>query len=1105
MTCRLGIASPQQVWTGTIEYREVSTTPASPFFEGCRVTLENKSVGTIVKLGSTATVQWDDSDASTEHALEELKLADETPNEIKRAKPITTLPERAKYGQRVVLGAVVTLPSFDDSNAMVAGYLDLCDFQSRISLQVEWQPEKRLMVLVETDLVCGRNCDWQVRFNQDSFLPGTRYELELNAEQDELRGEFALGTIVLQRKRLFALSQDMRAPGLCLEEEEHTLSLSGENSNSGVALANAGFARGVYYWEIRITCAEEHGTVFVGCAERPNNALILPAGTLMPGLSRWEKLPQSWGFINFRATQCGLNGGTEQIYGEFFESGNVVGVLLDMDQGEISFFIDAIKYGEHVMRDLGVAFTPQQLLSRNVAKFNPEGDSVQYLFPALGLKKNCDNSLELSDKFIAFPGTEPEEEIDNLAQVKLVLSRFTSIKPFPAQFQSYCWLHYERMMTNRFRRYPSRAGGRSVEVDISLEAMQRACEGHISPPLRVGEVVRTLQSDRRELATSENAVVLGARLNRVWYRIQTVSSHEGFGDGATWAFYWEPDEFGTLVRDQVEEERRTVAVTLPNKLDQNEFLSACLDNAAWSAEQDSYLMRMVNSTLQRAGELDAMNLDVHNVPLAGGMVDPAKALGRIAVLRLLNCMIRRALPLLSEDGLAKLVHQHRHLLFTTTKRAFFEAVLKSTTQPTTLPGEEYVDPPQIRLVQINRIKATPSKMAEIPQDGKRMKRSVFGQLYAETLRWPDYCFRRSYAGKGHGGQKRAFKVKLIGEGVDDYGGPYRQVFEAICDELQNDTEWEGNAKPQACLLPLLIPCPNRYHSVGDFGRDKFVLNCSANSPSLLRRFEFLGKLMGTALRHGLQLRFDFPELFWRQLVGLPVHVKHLEEIDLTFCRDLQLLERDPPTPANERKFQVTLSDGKTIVQHATWEFVDISNVKEYVDFAIETRLQESAVQFNALKRGLASVIPIEHFKLFTAEELETLVCGTRGLDIDLLRAVTEYENGLVGTEQHVLWFWEVLEESSLLQRELFLIFVWARSRMPSRADLPTRFRLQQPSGTAQERPDEFLPTAQTCFFSLSLPRYSGKEMLRRKLLFSIEHTSSMDADVRLRSAEGFDL
>ncbi|KAH9257832.1 hypothetical protein BASA81_003851 [Batrachochytrium salamandrivorans] len=1100
MACRLGVSSPLQLWTGVVEYRERPPTPPLPssvlLFESCRVVGKDGQLGLVIKMDSdTATVQWDAADSlPTSHLLGELKLAQETPPSklAAAAKRPSLVIESAKFGQKQVWGATLTLPELSEIEENGEGYLDLCDFRARIRVSYTVRRGVEL-VLVEEELVCGRNCDWQSRFNQDEYQPGTRYELQIHPL--ELVGEFEFGTVKFQRKRLFNLSPDAHALGIRIEEDEvQHVGLSGEDSLSGVALAEVGFARGVYYWEIRVESAEEHGTVFLGLAERPVSNFVFPSGTPMPGLSRWEKLARSWGFINFRATQSSTNGGVEQIYGEFFETDNVVGVLLDMDQGEVSFFIDALKYGEHVMRDLGVAFTPAQLHSRHPQKFNPNGDAVQYLYPALGLKKSMDNSLSVSNKYIAFPSTEPEEEIVNLAMLKLVLTRSLSSnqrKPFPDSVQTHAYQHYCRMLQAKYKRYPSRAGGRLVEVDVSQEALSRACQGNISPALRVGEICKTMQSQGRELSLAESALILGTIMGKVWYQIQTVSNHEGFGDGATWAFYWEAFELGMLIR----EEAAVDVISSPfveSPMSREEFTQQCLDNCAWTPEQDDELVRIVNNTLQLQGEQDAMNLDLSKLP----PVSSKKRLGRIAVLRLVNCMAKCALPLLSEQGLSKVVHDNRHLLFTTTKRAFWDAVLKATTHATALPGEEYVDPPQIRVVQINRIKATPAKLVQISDPGKRLKRSVFGQLYAETLRWPDYSFRRSYAGKGHGGQKRAFKVKLIGEGVDDYGGPYRQVFEAICDELQNDSEPDSAG---SCLLPLLLPCPNRLHSVGDFGRDKFVLNCSADTPSLLRRFEFLGKLIGTAMRHGLQLGFHFPEFVWRQLVGLSVSLKHLEEIDLTFCQDLRRLEVDP---GEGRKFQVTLSDGKTIVCHSKHQFVDSGNVKEYVSFATEARLQESALQFQALKRGLACIVPVEHFALFSADEFEVLVCGTRGLDVELLKSVTEFE-GLSSADEHVQWFWQVLEETTLLQRELFLIFVWARSRMPNRAEILTRFRLQQSSGAAKDSPDLFLPTAQTCFFSLSLPKYSSKEILRTKLIMAIELTSSMDADVRLRNAEGW--
>jgi hypothetical protein len=42
--------------------------------------------------------------------------------------------------------------------------------------------------------------------------------------------------------------------------------------------------------------------------------------------------------------------------------------------------------------------------------------------------------------------------------------------------------------------------------------------------------------------------------------------------------------------------------------------------------------------------------------------------------------------------------------------------------------------------------------------------------------WSGTALRRGFVAKCHGGQKRAFKVKLIGEGIKDYSGPYKEIF-----------------------------------------------------------------------------------------------------------------------------------------------------------------------------------------------------------------------------------------------------------------------------------------------------------------------------------------
>lgn len=61
---------------------------------------------------------------------------------------------------------------------------------------------------------------------------------------------------------------------------------------------------------------------------------------------------------------------------------------------------------------------------------------------------------------------------------------------------------------------------------------------------------------------------------------------------------------------------------------------------------------------------------------------------------------------------------------------------------------------------------------------------------------------------------------LLGEGVDDHGGPYSQLFADICVELQSD------------VLPLLVPSPNQVGAVGKH-QEKFIINPLVHSVRLL--------------------------------------------------------------------------------------------------------------------------------------------------------------------------------------------------------------------------------------------------------------------------------
>ena len=389
--------------------------------------------------------------------------------------------------------------------------------------------------------------------------------------------------------------------------------------------------------------------------------------------------------------------------------------------------------------------------------------------------------------------------------------------------------------------------------------------------------------------------------------------------------------------------------------------------------------------------------------------------------------------------------------------------------------------------------------------------------------------------------------------MNDYGGPYRAVFEQIVDELQCDSNTVGSKSSDRCLLPLLVPCPNRSTAVGP-NQDKFLF-ASSTSPLIQELMQFFGKLSGTALRHNLNMSLNLSLLLWRPMVRLPVSLRQLETIDTLTVKRLGSIEalglaleqdvsssksaaRDSNSGGDSDKgvcvstlsssgsslgtdhipeewmdtfFTVSLADGSKVSLVPGGEDIPLTlgNWREYISLVERYRLTESSVLYKAYRNGLSSVLPVELFSLFSPAEMDQLFSGNNIVDVSLLKQCTEYE-GISPDSELAKHFWAVLEEMSDDDRTSFLRFVWARSRMPASAqDLPMNFKLQADNSMggegegAKKNPDEYLPHAQTCFFSLSLPQYSSKEALRTKLLYAIHNSPNMDADVRLHNAEGW--
>ncbi|KAG9492304.1 hypothetical protein GDO78_000687 [Eleutherodactylus coqui] len=384
------------------------------------------------------------------------------------------------------------------------------------------------------------------------------------------------------------------------------------------------------------------------------------------------------------------------------------------------------------------------------------------------------------------------------------------------------------------------------------------------------------------------------------------------------------------------------------------------------------------------------------------------------------------------------------------------------------------------VVELNRIqvKRSRSKGGLAGPDGTK---SVFGQMCAKMTSFsPDSLLL----------PHRVWKVKFVGESVDDCGGGYSESIAEMCEELQNG------------LTPLLIVTPNGRDESGA-NRDCFLLNPAAKTTLHLNMFRFLGVLLGIAIRTGSPLSLNLAEPVWKQLAGMNLTIADLSEVDKDFIPGLMYI-RDNEATSEEFEamilpFTVPSASGQDIQLSSKHTHITLDNRAEYVRLAIGYRLHEFDEQVAAVREGMARVVPVPLLSLFTGYELETMVCGSPDIPLHLLKSVATYK-GIEPTASLIQWFWDVMESFCNTERSLFLRFVWGRTRLPRTiADFRGRDFVIQVLDKYNP-PDHFLPESYTCFFLLKLPRYSCKQVLEEKLKYAIHFCKSIDTDDYARIA-----
>ena len=337
---------------------------------------------------------------------------------------------------------------------------------------------------------------------------------------------------------------------------------------------------------------------------------------------------------------------------------------------------------------------------------------------------------------------------------------------------------------------------------------------------------------------------------------------------------------------------------------------------------------------------------------------------------------------------------------------------------------------------------------------------------------------------------KLFNVILIGEHSHDAGGPYRETFAEMAQELESPA------------LPLLLPTPNGLGNVGA-NRERWLLHPHAAEASATQRamLELLGRLMGFALRNEEFLPLSLAPLTWKILAGEIVDDDDLAGVDQAFVSSmahLRSIETEGVTAETFENiifesFDTLTTDGRRVelepggaARPVTWD-----NRAEYAGAVLRFRRYEFERSAAAVRHGLAATLPLPLLSLFTGAQLETLVCGAIEVDLGLLRRCTAYE-GCTEAERHIALFWEVLTAFDHDDRRAFLRFVWGRSRLPlNEAGFTQKFKIQ---AFGRSPADRYFPVAHTCFFTIELPAYTSAKLMRARLRYAIYNCEDIDGD-----------
>jgi E3 ubiquitin-protein ligase TRIP12 len=283
----------------------------------------------------------------------------------------------------------------------------------------------------------------------------------------------------------------------------------------------------------------------------------------------------------------------------------------------------------------------------------------------------------------------------------------------------------------------------------------------------------------------------------------------------------------------------------------------------------------------------------------------------------------------------------------------------------------------------------------------------------------------------------------------------------------------------------------------------------------LQLFGFMGKFVAKAMLDNRLVDLPFCQTFYKQLLGEPLSIADLAEVNPSLASQLQKLQRlahqrtallrggAKPSDASVKALKldgVEVGDlGLDLTLPGAPEIelcpdggardVTLDNVGEYVQRVLDVYLVEAVLaQIKAFREGFSAVFPIEHLSAFAPSELDCVLNGSKeAWEVSTIVEYLKFDHGYTRASKAIGFLLEILCEMSPGEVATFLKFVTGSPRLPvgGLARLNPRLTIVQKRPEDGISPDAYLPSVMTCANYVKLPDYSSKVVMKQRLFTAI--------------------